>query len=562
MIIKKIGYFTLLFLGFTMTVVGQNRIPLEEVQIEGMLIDASKEKELGNFEKALELLNDARKRNDEDGAIAYEMGRIYDRIGDMENAIKYLNKALAASPNNEWFLKYQASLYQNSGQYAKAIDIYNHLVQLKPREEHNYYRKAYFYVKLNQPENALAVYDEMESKFGISEKISRRKHTLYLSLGQNDKAAHELQKLANAYPTDAGLRLNLAEFYEQNGDINKAKKVYEEVLKMDADNARARLFLSLNQKGRENQEAILALRPVFEDPKVNIDIKVTQLIPLIQNLKGNENPATKEAYKELGMLLETAHPNEAKAFAISGDIFYQFNELKEARIRYEHTLQLHTNNYYVWENLMYIQKEQADYNELIKTASKALDYFPNKVRIYRLNAIGLIEMGKYQEAIDLLSEARFMVGKDANEKYPLLVETGRALCGKGNYSAAEKAFTEAKTLFPADSYAPSFHALCLARQGKYTEAEKMDNAIQVKSANYVSINSAKRLCLANDCEKAKSILEEAIRAKPSDPLLTEAYGDVLFQLGQVTEAISYWVTAKEKGNLSPILKKKIEEKKM
>ena len=58
------------------------------------------------------------------------------------------------------------------------------------------------------------------------------------------------------------------------------------------------------------------------------------------------------------------------------------------------------------------------------------------------------------------------------------------------------------------------------------------------------------------------MVKKAVNVDGNSPTILEHYGDVLFQLGQEAEAVQYWQKAQEKGNKSPLLEKKIMDKKL
>ncbi|HMR42904.1 MAG TPA: hypothetical protein PKC40_03685, partial [Saprospiraceae bacterium] len=64
-----------------------------------------------------------------------------------------------------------------------------------------------------------------------------------------------------------------------------------------------------------------------------------------------------------------------------------------------------------------------------------------------------------------------------------------------------------------------------------------------------------------DYSGARDWMNRAVEGdKTSDPAINEHYGDVLFQLGQVDEAVNYWKKALDKLGASPALERKIAER--
>jgi Tfp pilus assembly protein PilF len=64
-----------------------------------------------------------------------------------------------------------------------------------------------------------------------------------------------------------------------------------------------------------------------------------------------------------------------------------------------------------------------------------------------------------------------------------------------------------------------------------------------------------------DYAGAKKYLEEAVALKKDADIL-EHYGDVLYQLGEKEQAVVQWQKAKQAGQGSELLEKKIKDKKL
>ena len=64
-------------------------------------------------------------------------------------------------------------------------------------------------------------------------------------------------------------------------------------------------------------------------------------------------------------------------------------------------------------------------------------------------------------------------------------------------------------------------------------------------------------------DKAQEWLERALTSGgDQSAVIVEHYGDVLFQLGKVSEAIQQWKKAKKLGSETPFIDKKISEQKL
>lgn len=422
-----------------------------EVNLEKMLIDASREKFLKNFDKAILILKKAHELVPEDAAVAYELGKLYGETGDNLRAQKMLKIAVESGEGNEWYYKSLLDLYRQTGQYENALSLCEELVQQKPHNKDYYFDLAWYNTVLNKYSKAIKVYDRMEAKFGYSEQIATRKHRLFLVSGDKKKAEKEYLKLVEAYPEETRFRFFLARFYENQGDQAKAMQVYKDVLKIDPENAEATMAIASGQSKNKNDLAYMnALKPVFEKTDLGIDLKVEKLIPIITKVANTADVELANAGVALTSILETVHPNDAKGFAASGDLLYHSNQLQPALEKYKKSLSLSENNFLVWENVMYIHLELGDHQSLLETSEEVMDIFPNKAVIYYLNGLASHELGNNNDALSSLSQSLLMSARDVVLKYKIYKLQGKIYCETGQPDKAQKAFNKGIELNPEE----------------------------------------------------------------------------------------------------------------
>ena len=125
----------LLLLLFLFPAVAQEQITEEEVNREKLLIEANREKLLGNYDKAITMLRELFRQDGENAAVAYELGRLLHAEGQLEDAIRYLKVAVDQAPDNEWYLKFLADVYQQEGRNREGADLYEQWVEQAPDDQ-------------------------------------------------------------------------------------------------------------------------------------------------------------------------------------------------------------------------------------------------------------------------------------------------------------------------------------------------------------------------------------------------------------------------------------------
>lgn len=421
----------------------------EEVNLEKMLIEASREKFLKNYDKAIAILEQAHELQNQDPAIAYELGKLYVIRGDNSNAEKMLKIAVASGENNEWYFRELLDLYRHTGQYESALTLCEELVDKNPYTKDYYYDLAWYNTVLNRYPKAIKVYDKMEAKFGYDEQIATRRHRLFLISGDKKKAEKEYVRLIESFPNNPDYYFFLAQFYENQGQTGQADEVYRNILKIDPGNAEATMALAGSQsKNKGDLTYIQALKPVFEKADLSIDLKIEKLIPIITKVANSADVELADAGLQLTSILESVHSQDAKGFAASGDLLYHSNRLEPALEKYKTSLSLSENNFMVWENVMYINLELGQYKKLLSTTEQVMDLFPNKAVTYYLNGVANHEMGNKNNALNSLDQALLMSARDLVLKFKIYKLQGTIYCKSGQAEKAEKAFDKAIEINP------------------------------------------------------------------------------------------------------------------
>ncbi|MCC6462230.1 MAG: tetratricopeptide repeat protein [Saprospiraceae bacterium] len=424
------------------TIGGEAKIvPEAEVDRQSLFIDAERQRLLGHNDKAVDMYKQFLYANTDNAAAWYGLARSYGAQGDPQNALDAANKAVAADATNQWYQIYRADLLEQLGNIREAVKVYETLTKQFPHESDFWRQYSYLAVLNSDPKTGLKALDQLEKITGVTEESTDKKHMIYLGMGDAKKAAAELQRLADLYPSTLEYRHHLAEFYTQVGDKNAARKVYEDILRRDPTDPVAQL--AVLEKSGSDIAYIQTLKPLFRDPGVSIDAKVKELLPYFDKLNGRTEPSLLQALLDLGQLVETAHPNDPKAWSLSGDLLYYADRPNEALARYRTCIKLNPTIFSVWENTLEILSQQKNYDELYPMAEKAMDDFPNQAVAYYYFGLAATEKGKPDEAIAQLEQATLMAGNNLNLRLALEDQIGLAQLRKKDFAAAANTYAQA-----------------------------------------------------------------------------------------------------------------------
>ncbi len=525
--------------------------------------NATREKMRGNMEDAENLYKQCIRMNPEEPSAFYELATIYTNQNKYAEALQLARRASELSPKNEWFHYLYAGLLERTKQFDEAIKVYEKLTKINPEKIDYKYELADCYITAKKYSEAIKIYDEFEKIFGVTEEISVQKERLYVKTGNFDKAVAEVKKLISSNPLETRYLHILAELYSANSKNEDAFQVYNEILRLDSNDPFVHLSLAdYYRDKKENEKGYQELKLAFENPDLDIDIKIKILLSYY-TLTENDNTLKSQAF-ELSQILVDKHPTQAKAHAINGDFLYREKRLQEARTNYRKAIEIDNSRFPLWSQLLVINSELNDFKALGEESKKAMELFPTQPVLYLFNGMSCIQNKDYQSAIDILNEGRINVV----ENRPLLSQfhanLGDAYNYIRNYEESDKNYEKALEYEPDNIYVLNNYSYYLSLRG-----ERLDRAAALSlHCNQIEPNNASYqdtyawiLYHQNKLEEAKTWLEKALEnGGNKNPVILEHYGDVLFKLQDKDKAYLMWQTAKEKGKGSDLLDKKLAEK--
>ncbi|MBB4079754.1 tetratricopeptide (TPR) repeat protein [Lewinella aquimaris] len=493
----------------------QGEVSEKQVGLEGQFIEAKQEALLGKTDEAIakfRMILEVEPKND---PALFELGRLEYAAGNTVGAIEALRSAYAIRPNDV-YVAFLAELYQSAGRYRDGAELYAERIRVNPAETENYLERAAFLVRDQDIKGAIKTYDELEERIGVNPEVIRRKHALYLGTGDLKRAERELTNLVDAYPDHIGFRHLLAGYYSSQNDDKKAREAYQEILRLEPSDVRAQLALQ-DAAPRTNNSDDTELMTLLGRTDVDLDLKIGKLLPQIQQVATTQDRALADRLLPLVAELQRVHPDEAKATAIEGDLYFHSDRPGEAAAAYRTTLKLDDTVYPVWEQLMgslYLSNQMAD---LRKYGEEALDIFPNRPSIYVHYALGEAFRGDFGAANSLLQQAQLMVS------------------GSPESAAALQEITAAIALLedPAASAEVNMDRLPGGNDGPLSFYLQQQNSPDA------------------------SILSAADNPDNTNALLLELMGDLSSKAGDKETAAALYARARAAGSKSPTLPEKI-----
>ena len=526
---------------------------------------ALKEKSLENYEEALDLFQKCIKIDNNKAVPYYESAMINKDLGRFNLAVEQIKIAVDLDLDNRWYeLHYAEALFANRD-FKSASVVYKKLILKEPGNQDLFFLLADMYIYDNDFLKAIEVYDNLELIKGIDKMISMQKHKLYMQLEKRYYAVKELKNLVEKFPNDIEALEILSEAYLLNDDKEKAFDIFKKLAIIAPENGRIHLTLADYYRDQgDNTKSFEELKLAFKSIKLSVDVKVRILASYFQLLAVNKT--MKEQAYTLVKLLMQSHPNDVKPKALYADILYADNRFNDAKDQYLIVLENNKTESQVWSQVLFIQAEQSDFEGMLKTSEEALTYFSTEPLFYYFNGVANKWFKNYDDAIISLNMGvEFVLDNSILllEFYSSLADSYHATKQhKLSDDYYEKSLEiDSNNVLVLNNYA---YYLSLRRLN-LEKAKKMShkcNELEKDNGTYQDTYAWILYELA-EYEQAKIWIQKSLsNGSDMSAVVVEHYGDILYKLGDVKDAVYQWEKAKELGQASEILNKKIEEGKL
>jgi len=529
-----------------------------------LFIKAVGQKELGNLQDALDLIDKALEINPADPAALYEKARLLLALGRNDEALNAAKLATQYNTKNKWYKALYGNIAKANGKYTEYVTAYESLVKDYPGDLNFLNELAYAYYFTGKYQQAIGIYDKIEKQVGVNETLTTQKVQLYDHIGEKEKAVAEYEKLINLFPDESRYYALLAEYCSKNQMNDKAEWAYNKIVEINPNDPYVHISLAdFYKKEGKNEKAFEELKIGLANP--NLDLK-TKVNLLINFYSGKLNDEQRKQALELSEILRKTHPDDPLSETFYASMLYENKEYEQSRTLLKEILKENSSNYGLWEQMLFCSLYLEDYNTLAKDSEEAVDLFPTYPLPYFFAGIANFQLKDFVKAKAFLESGKeFVVNNDAllEQFYSTLGDTYNEL---ENYDASYTAYDKALSLNPENSIVLNNYAYYLAlRSTKLDKAAKMaKKAVEIEPYNENNLDTyAWVLYKQGKYDEALEWIKKAYdNGGDSSGVVCEHYGDIYYKLDQPEEAMKYWKQAKEKKDYSKLLDKKIKDGKL
>jgi tetratricopeptide (TPR) repeat protein len=539
---------------------------MNRVMFDLKYVDACTARMKGNLQEALKLFNECAVLDPANPAVKYELGTIYKLLGVNDQALANAKACASADPKNEWYQLLLVECYNATKQYGQAVKVREALVKNFPDNTEFREDLAIAYSITGQYDKALGIYNDLERAYGTNEQITINKVKLLKQSKKLKDIESELIKLSESNKSESRYYSYLADFYMENGELEKAKKNYDKILSVDPGNPLVNLALHdyYSAQGK-NEEAFEHLKKAFQNPDLDVVTKSGIVTSFYKRSLEISDAKAKSQGMALAQIMIQVHPGSPEANSIYGDFLMLDNQPQNALPYYYQAARNDLRDYVTWGKLLTTEYELSKYDSLERHSARAIELFPSQPGNYLYNGIANIQLKNYKKAVLAFKDGLEFVVDNKTLLLDFYRSLGDASYYAKDYAQSDKAYENALKIDPDNTYVLNNYAYFLSlRNESLDKAEKLSRrTIELKpnDRNYMDTYGW-ILYQQKKYKEAEEWLANAARSGPNNPNILEHYGDVLYRLNKVDEALRQWNAAKQAGGNSESLLKKIRDKKL
>lgn len=519
---------------------------------------------LEDMEKALMLFEKSLEVDPDNAAAHFKIANIFLSRNQLDQALAHATEAVELGPDNKYYYLTKAEVLTRQSNFGQAAEVYEEMMSGIPDMEEYIFDLAAIYLYQGAYEKALDAYNKAEKDFGAAYEITAQKQKIYLKLNDLDKAIEEGAKLIEKFPGEPQFVIALAEILVSNNREKEAIPYLEDLLKITPESPEGRLMLAkLYEETGNEQKSLENMKAAFSNPEVDLRMKLDLVAKYMKELP---NAQVEKLCDSLTDVIIEYHADEANAYVMKGDFYHAVNKPALARDFYLKSTQYDDTNFNVWQSLLSIEfQELQQTDSVILHSEEALEMFPNQGILYFYNGAAHAAAKNYTEAAYSLEQCKQLTGNNPELIKYCNIYLGDVYNGLEEYAKSEAAYEAVLKVEPTNVYVLNNFSYFLAlRQQKLDYAGKLSTKLlelEPENPNYLDTR-AWVLYKQGEYKQAKKYLEKSIEQGTSSGEVIEHYGDVLFKLGEVDEAVKQWMKAKGMDDTSDHIDKKIADRKL
>lgn len=508
-----------------------------------------------NHQKAIECFEACITVSPQNDAPYFGLYKTYSSLNNNQKSHDNIQQAYSLDPDNAHYSEILLESYRAVGDFESAGNLYLKMIEKDPRRSELYFKSIYCFVKTNNLKTAINVLNDWEKINGESPEIFLYKYNVYMSFHKNSEALKLIELGHQKFENNSEILVLLIEHYFKNGEKEKAIQLLEDLIAKNVENEKAALLLGNIYFDQGKQKAAFDL---FKIALESDNMEALECADLFLKLKSNwKNNAEIQHLLELKI---STFPQDPVLLTILADYYALNQNIILSLENYKRAVVLKPDLQMVWEEIMIIEFELEQWYELSKDAHTYNVLFPfSSVGMYAAG-VAEIENKNYDQANNILSEAKEMVLNDALTTEEINGLIGEIEILQGNRETGlkkiKKAINHQDNIFTLER----FLNLCIStlHDNKLSDSlckelcSRLNNKVECLFWQMKTHVSAQRF------EESLKMLQDNPEIVENDYRFIELKGDIMQLKGKSALAKQYWKESFQKGNRSDRIQEKIK----
>lgn len=530
-------------------------------------LEAINQQNKGNYAAAFDLLNHCQEINPNAAEVYFMRSAYYSMLKNDSLMVADIERAAALNPTNTTFMERLGQIYIGMGKFPKAIETYEKIFANTRDRDDVLNILIQLYDRQKDYDNMLRTIDRLESLEGSSEEITLARMRVLALKGDKEAELAELKSLSEKHPNDMNYHVMMGNWLLQNDRADEALKEYDYVLKMEPDNLMAQMsmldyYRNVGEDSLANdlQEKML----INEDTPINSKMTLMRKVVADNEQEGGDSTQVLDLFHRI-----LAQPQKTTDMHELYAAYMTLKKMPQDSINQalRDALEIAPDNAGVRLELIQAEWSKKNFDEVIRLSRAAQEYNPDEMAFYYFMGLAHFQKDERDEALNSFQRGVAQINESSNKEivsdfYAIM---GDILHEKGREKEAYAAYDSCLQWKPDNIGCLNNYAYYLSEQGKDLQrAEQMSyRTIKAEPQNSTYLDTyAWILFMQERYEESKIYIDQAVQNDSTvSVVILEHAGDIHAKVGEMDKALDFWRKARDNGNDSKVLIRKIKLRK-
>ena len=501
----------------------------------------------------------------ESTAIQYDLSAFYQFLGKDSLAHRMLEDIVEKEPGNNKYCEALVAYYNRVNDRKSAIALYEKMLDNTDSKSDIYMSLYTLYSEEQEYEKSIEALDKLERAEGKNEVICLHRARQFVVMRDSTRALDAIRHMINDYPDNPQYPSLLGDVYAMFGDYANAEKVYTDVVRNDSSDINS-LSALCNIYLMSDRDSLYcdAVERLVKIEKLEVEQRISMLVDYARYKDSRDSTYMRGFFREM---LKLPYDKVEVADLYVQYLLYREESPDSVAPLLDMILSIEPDNRSALLQKLVYAIEREDYVEVVNCSDNAILYIPDMLELYYYKGVAEYLLGNKEEAVAVFESGISRRGEDSTTEmvsrmFSVMGDTYHEI---GKLDKCMEAYDSALVYNPSAIDVLNNYAYYLALEGKELEKALKMSAITIDMEPDKDIyidTYAWLLFLLERYEEAKAYADKLLMSD-SELSAVEYHhcGDIYAKYGDIDRAVECWIKARDKGDTSKTLKKKIKKRK-